>query len=155
FAGGLADHSEQTIRGHTATHLLHQAIRDMLGADVYQKGSNITAQRVRFDFNYDRNLTEDEIAKLEQIVNEKIEANLPVFFEFMPLQRAKEIGAIGIFDEKYSSKVKIYFIGEGKPYSVEFCGGPHVNFTSGVKSFKIIKQENIGHGLRRLYALVG
>lgn len=158
FAGGLADHNEQTIRGHTATHLLHQAIRDMLGPDVYQKGSNITAERVRFDFNFDRNLTKEEISKLEQSVNEKISENLPVYFELMPLQDAKKIGAIGLFDEKYSENVKIYLIGSRDPdlaYSKEFCGGPHVDFTSEVKSFKIIKQENIGNGLRRLYAKVG
>lgn len=158
FAGGLSDHSEQTIRGHTATHLLHQAIRDLLGNHIHQSGSNITVERVRFDYNFDRNLTPDEIAKLEQTVNEKIKENLEVFFEFMPLQRAKEIGAIGLFDEKYSDKVKIYLIGDKNPqkaYSKEFCGGPHVNWTSEVKSFKIIKQENIGNGLRRLYARVG
>lgn len=156
FTGGLADHSEQTIKGHTATHLMHQAIRDLLGNQVHQSGSNITAERVRFDFNFDRSLTEEEISKLEEAVNEKIKENLPVFFEFMPLSKAKEIGAIGLFDDKYNDKVKVYTIGEAdKPYSVEFCGGPHVNFTLEVKSFKIIKQENIGGGLRRLYAKVG
>ncbi|MEK7092298.1 MAG: alanine--tRNA ligase, partial [Patescibacteria group bacterium] len=158
FAGGLADHSEQTVRGHTATHLMHQAIRDMLDTSVHQSGSNITSERVRFDFNFDRNLTDEEIKKLEETVNEKIKAKMPVYFEFMPLEKAKEIGAIGLFDEKYSDKVKIYLIGDKNPekaYSKEFCGGPHVNFTQEVKSFKIIKQENIGNGLRRLYAKVG
>ncbi len=158
FAGGLADHSEQTVRGHTATHLMHQAIRDMLGTYVHQSGSNITSERVRFDFNFDRNLTDEEIKQLEEKVNEKIKENLPVYFEFMPLEKAKEIGAIGLFDEKYSDKVKIYLIGDKDPrkaYSKEFCGGPHVNFTSDIKSFKIIKQENIGNGLRRLYVTVG
>lgn len=158
FAGGLADAQEQTVRGHTATHLMHQAIRDMLGTEVHQQGSNITAERVRFDFNYDENLTDEQIAQLEQVVNKKIEENLPVYYEFMPLQKAKEIGAIGLFDEKYEENVKIYLIGSRDPdlaYSKEFCGGPHVNFTSEVKSFKIIKQENIGAGLRRLYVKVG
>jgi len=158
FAGGLADAQEQTVRGHTATHLMHQAIRDMLGTQVHQKGSNITAERVRFDFNYDENLTDEQIKQLEETVNSKIQENLPVYFEFMPLTRAKEIGAIGLFDEKYSDQVKIYLIGSRDPdlaYSKEFCGGPHVNFTSEVKSFKIIKQENIGAGLRRLYVKVG
>ena len=158
FAGGLADQSEQTIRGHTATHLLHQAIRDMLGSSVHQKGSNITAERVRFDFNYGENLTDEQIKTLEETVNKKIEENLPVFFEFMPLERAKRIGAIGLFDDKYDQEVKIYLIGSRDPdlsYSKEFCGGPHVSFTSEVKSFKIIRQENIGNGLRRLYAKVG
>lgn len=155
FAGGLSDHSEQTIRGHTATHLMHQALRDMFGTSLHQTGSNITAERVRFDFNFDRPLTEEEIKKLEETVNGKIEENLPVHFEFISLSDAKKTGAIGLFDEKYQDKVKIYFIGEPKPYSIEFCGGPHVNFTSEIKSFKIIKQENIGHSLRRLYAKVG
>lgn len=156
FAGGLADTSEQTIRGHTATHLLHQAIRDLLGKQVHQSGSNITSERVRFDFNFDRNLTQDELGELERKVNEKIKENLPVKFEFMTLDSAKKIGAIGLFDDKYSDKVKVYTIGhEEKPYSIEFCGGPHVDFTSQIKSFKIIKQENLGRGLRRLYAKVG
>lgn len=158
FAGGLEDAKEQTVRGHTATHLMHQAIRDMLGTDVHQKGSNITAERVRFDFNYDDNLTDEQIAELETVVNKKIEENLPVYFEFMPLSDAKKIGAIGLFDEKYSENVKIYMIGSRDPdlaYSKEFCGGPHVNWTREVKSFKIIKQENIGAGLRRLYVKVG
>jgi len=158
FAGGLADHSEQTIKGHSATHLLHQAIRDLLGTTVHQKGSNITPERVRFDFNLDRSLTPEEIAQLEQKVNEQIRQNLPVFYEFMPLEKAKEIGAIGLFDEKYGGEVKIYLIGSKDPdkaYSKEFCGGPHVSWTQQIKSFKIIKQGNIGGGLRRLYAKVG
>lgn len=158
FAGGLADAQEQTVRGHTATHLMHQAIRDMLGTEVHQKGSNITAERVRFDFNYDENLTDEQISELEQTVNKKIEENLPVYYEFMPLEQAKKIGAIGLFDEKYSENVKIYLIGSRDPdlaYSKEFCGGPHVNFTQEIKSFKIIKQESIGAGLRRLYVKVG
>jgi alanyl-tRNA synthetase len=158
FAGGLADAQEQTIRGHTATHLMHQAIRDMLGTEVHQKGSNITAERVRFDFNYGENLSDEQIKLLEETVNKKIEENLPVYFEFMPLSEAKKIGAIGLFDEKYEENVKIYLIGSRNPdeaYSKEFCGGPHVNFTSEIKSFKIIKQENIGAGIRRLYVKVG
>lgn len=158
FAGGLEDAKAQTVRGHTATHLMHQAIRDMLGTEVNQAGSNITAERVRFDFNYDENLTDEQINSLEQVVNKKIEENLPVYFEFMPLEDAKKIGAIGLFDEKYSENVKIYLIGSRDPdlaYSKEFCGGPHVNWTREIKSFKIIKQENIGAGLRRLYVKVG
>ena len=152
FKGGLADHSEKTIMGHTATHLLHQALRDVLGNHVFQKGSNITSERVRFDFNFDRNLTPDEIKRVEEIINEKIKENLPVHFEMMPLSKAKEAGAIGLFDEKYQEDVKVYFVGN---YSKEFCGGPHVDFTSAIKKFRIIKQENIGRGLRRLYGIVG
>ncbi|MBI2613796.1 MAG: alanine--tRNA ligase [Candidatus Levybacteria bacterium] len=159
FAGGLADHSEKTIMGHTATHLLHQALRDVLGNHVFQTGSNITSERIRFDFNYEKALTPDEIKKVENIVNEKILENLPVHFEMLPLKKAKEIGAIGLFDGKYEEKVKIYFIGpstsSGRPYSAEFCGGPHVSFTSEIKSFRIIKQENIGKGVRRIYSKVG
>ena len=158
FAGGLADNSEQTVKGHTATHLMHKAIRDILGEHVHQKGSNITADRVRFDFNSERNLTDEELEALEKTVNQKIKEDLPVFSETMSLEKAKEIGAIGLFNEKYSDSVKIYLIGSKDPdiaYSKEFCGGPHVNFTHEVKSFKIIKQENIGSGLRRLYVKVG
>lgn len=151
FAGGLADHSEKTIIGHTATHLLHQALRDVLGNKVYQTGSNITSERVRFDFNYDQKLTDEQVAKVEKIVNEKITKNLPVHFEMMTVDEAKKIGAIGLFDEKYQEKVKVYFIGD---YSKEFCGGPHVDFTGRLKRFKIVKQENIGHGQRRIYAKV-
>ncbi len=152
FTGGLSDHQERTIMGHTATHLLHQALRDVLGPQVHQTGSNITTERVRFDFNYDRKLTDEEIKKVEEIVNNKIKANLPVHFDLLPRQEAKQTGAIGLFDEKYADKVKVYFIGG---YSKELCGGPHVDFTSALKSFKIIKQENIGNKQRRVYAVVG
>jgi alanyl-tRNA synthetase len=152
FKGGLADHSEKTIMGHTATHLLHKTLRDMFGEQLHQTGSNITSERVRFDFNFDRKLEDAEIAEIEETVNEKIKQNLPVHFEIMPLQKAKELGAIGLFDEKYAEDVKVYFVGD---YSKELCGGPHVNFTSEIKQFKIIKQENIGHGQRRLYSTVG
>ncbi len=152
FAGGLADHSERTIMGHTATHLLHQALRDVLGNHVFQSGSNITNERVRFDFNFERNLNPEELSRVEDIVNEKIKENLPVHFEMLSLAKAKEIGAIGLFNNKYEDKVKVYFIGD---YSKEFCGGPHVDFTSKVKRFKIFKQENIGKGYRRIYARVG
>jgi alanyl-tRNA synthetase len=152
FKGGLADTSEKTIMGHTATHLLHKALRNMLGEQLHQTGSNITSERVRFDFNFDRKLEDSEIAELEKIVNGKIAENLPVHYEIMPLAKAKEIGAIGLFDEKYQKDVKVYFVGD---YSKELCGGPHVDFTSKIKKFRIIKQENIGHGQRRLYAVVG
>ncbi len=158
FKGGLADTQEKTVMGHTATHLLHKALRDMFGQDLHQTGSNITTERLRFDFNFDRKLTDEEIKKLEDTVNGKIKENLPVHFEIMPLDKAKETGAIGLFDEKYGNDVKVYFVGEqagGNYYSVEFCGGPHVDFTSRLKRFKIIKQENIGNGQRRIYAVVG
>jgi alanyl-tRNA synthetase len=108
FAGGLADHSEQTVKGHTATHLLHQALRDMLGINLHQTGSNITSERVRFDFNFDRNLTPEELKKIEDTVNQKIKENLPVHFQIIPLQEAKKVGAIGLFNEKYSEKVGLF-----------------------------------------------
>lgn len=160
FKGGLADHQERTVMGHTATHLMHQALRDMFGEQLHQTGSNITSERVRFDFNFDRKLTDDDVTKLEETVNQKIKENLPVHFEMIPTNKAKEIGAIGLFDDTYQETSKIYFIGGDsknpkKSYSIEFCGGPHVDFTSIVKSFKIIKQENIGNKQRRLYAKVG
>lgn len=151
FKGGLADTSELTIKGHTATHLLHQALRDIFGEKLHQSGSNITSERVRFDFNHDKMLSEGELKKVEEIVREKIKKNLPVHFEIMPLEKAKEIGAIGLFDKKYQTHVKVYFIGD---YSKELCGGPHVDFTGSIKSFRIIKQENLGKGYKRIYAKV-
>ena len=160
FRGGLADHQEKTIMGHTATHLLHQALRDMFGKELHQSGSNITTERLRFDFNFDRKLTDEEVKHLENVVNEKIKANLPVHFEMIPTTEAKKMGAIGLFEDTYQETSKIYFIGGDSKhpkdaYSIEFCGGPHVDFTEKVKSFKIIKQENLGNKLRRLYAVVG
>ncbi len=160
FKGGLADTQERTIMGHTATHLMHQALRDMFGKELHQSGSNITTERVRFDFNFDRKLTDDEVKQLEDTVNEKIKGNLPVHFEMIPTDEAHKMGAIGLFMDTYGEKSKIYFIGgdSQKPeeaYSIEFCGGPHVDFTEKVKSFKIIKQEALGRGQRRIYATVG
>lgn len=164
FAGGLADHTELTVKGHTATHLLHQALRDALGNQVHQTGSNITSERVRFDFNFDRKLTDEELRRVNGIVLEKIKEDLPVHYEIMPLKKAKEIGAIGLFDEKYEKDVKIYFIGGANPhdsdsntkkaYSIEFCGGPHVEKTSDIKTFDILKEEGVSKGMRRIYAKI-
>lgn len=151
FAGGLADHSEATVKGHTATHLMHQALRDVLGNSVHQTGSNITPERVRFDFTFDRKLTEEEIGKVTYIVLEKIKEGLPVHFEIMPLQKAKDLHAIGLFDDKYAENVKVYFIGN---YSKEFCGGPHVENTANIASFDILKEEGVARGVRRIYAKV-
>lgn len=151
FAGGLADSSEVTVKGHTATHLMHQALRDVLGNSVHQTGSNITPERVRFDFKFDRKLTDEEIKKVKEIVSLKIKEDLPVHFEIMPLQKAKDIGAIGLFDEKYGNDVKVYFVGD---YSKEFCGGPHVEHTSQIQSFVILKEEGVARGVRRIYAKV-
>lgn len=160
FKGGLADHQEKTIMGHTATHLMHQALRDMFGKQLHQSGSNITTERLRFDFNFDRKLTDEEVKKLEEIINQKIKENLPVHFEMISTDKAKKMGAIGLFEDTYQETSKIYFIGGDSKnlqdvYSIEFCGGPHVDFTGKLKSVKIIKQEALGVGYRRIYAVVG
>jgi len=152
FKGGLANSGEQTVMGHTTTHLLHRALKDVLGEKVNQAGSNITNERIRFDFTYDDKLTDEDLKEIEKIVNDKIKKNLKVSFKIMPLAKAKEMGAIGLFNEKYQDEVKVYTI---DTYSTEICGGPHVDFTGKLKRFRIIKQENIGHGLKRIYAKVG
>lgn len=160
FKGGLADTQELTVKGHTATHLLQQALRDVLGHHVFQTGSNITTERLRFDFSHNDKLTDEQIKKTEAIVREKIADNLPVHFEMLDVKTAKNTGAIGLFDNKYEQKVKVYFIGgSGKEgdhdaYSKEFCGGPHVEHTNIIKSFTITKQEKLGQGQMRLYAKV-
>ena len=166
FKGGLADSTELTVKGHTATHLMHQALRDILGNSARQTGSNITPERVRFDFTYDRKLTDEELKKVRDIVLTKIKEDLPVHFEIMSLQKARDLGAIGLFNDKYSEDVKIYFIGgsnekivprngeNAKAYSVEFCGGPHVEHTGTIESFAILKEEGIARGVRRIYAKV-
>lgn len=159
FRGGLADHSEKTIMGHTATHLLHKALRDVLGTQVHQTGSNITPERVRFDFNYTERLTDEQIKTVQDMINEKIKENLPVHFELIPTKEAYEMGAIGLFMDTYGEKSKIYFIGDTSKsykdaYSIEFCGGPHVEFTGQLKSVTINKQENLGKNQKRLYLTV-
>ncbi len=151
FAGGLADHAEITVRGHTATHLLHQALRDVLGKDVHQTGSNITPERIRFDFSYNEKLTPEQIKKVEDIVNSKIQADLEVKKELMTQNEADKKGAIGLFKEKYGDKVSIYEIGD---YSTEYCGGPHVSHTAEVGKFKIIKEESVSAGQRRIKAVL-
>ncbi len=159
FKGGLADHSEKTIHGHTATHLLHAALRDMFGKTLQQRGSNITPERVRFDFNFERKLTAEELSKIEKVVNEKIKEALPVFYKVLPLEEGRKVGAIGLFGEKYEEQVKVYFVGGSEKdlksaYSKEFCGGPHVTNTSEIGSFKIVKEEGLGKGIRRIYSVV-
>lgn len=149
FKGGLADHSQQTIKYHTATHLLHQALRDVLGKEVRQEGSNITKERLRFDFYYFRLPTEEEIKKIEEIINQKIKEKLPVYFKIMKKEEALKIGALAFFKEKYGEKVKVYFIGN---YSKEFCGGPHVKNTEEIGSIKITKVKKIGNNIIRIYA---
>src|SRR6266480_1777318 len=149
FAGGLADHSERTTRLHTATHLLHQALRDVLGIHVRQVGSNITQERLRFDFSHPKKLTSEEIRRVEEIVNQQILRDLQTTMEVMPLQRALDQGALAFFGERYGDLVRVYKIGD---YSMEVCGGPHVQHTGGMGRFSIIKAETIGQGVQRIRA---
>ena len=152
FKGGLADNSEQSARLHTATHLLHAALRKVLGDEVAQKGSNITAERLRFDFSFGRKMTKEELAEVERLVNEAIESHTPVTCEEMTVAQAKEQGAIGLFESKYGEKVKVYTMG---PYSKEICGGPHAQNTGDLVSFKIKKEESSSAGVRRIKAIIG
>ena len=155
FKGGLADTSEMSVKYHTATHLLHKALRDVLGEHVFQKGSNITPERLRFDFSHPQKMTPEEIKKVEELGNAKIQDALPVSYEDIPLEEAKKRGAIGLFEEKYGDKVRVYQIGEGgEKYSVEFCGGPHVKNTSELDQFKILKEEAVAQGIRRIKAVL-
>ncbi len=151
FKGGLADHSWETTRLHTATHLLHKALRTVLGAHVEQKGSNITAERLRFDFSHPTKMTPEEIKKTEDLVNEAIARDLPVHFQEMTVDEAKSGGAIGLFEDRYGDKVKVYVVGD---YSKEICGGPHVRHTAQVGRFKIQKEEASSSGIRRIKAVV-
>lgn len=152
FKGGMADNSEQTTKLHTATHLLDGALRKVLGETVFQRGSNITSERLRFDFSFGRKLTADELKKVSDIVNEAIKKDIPVICEEMSVDEAKQRGAIGVFDEKYGSLVKVYTI-EG--YSKEICGGPHASHTGELKSFRILKEESSSSGVRRIKAIIG
>lgn len=194
FKGGLAGHSETEIKYHTATHLLHQALRDVLGPEVFQKGSNITSERLRFDFSYDKKMTDEEIKQVEEIINERIKQDLKVDHMTVTLEDAKKMNAIGLFDEKYKNllrsrsedsvalarrtlpsaeaeradKVSIYGVGphfkidpkakdqrdRGGYYSLEFCGGPHVERTGIIGKFKINKEEASSSGVRRIRAIV-
>lgn len=158
FAGGLADHSQETVKLHTATHLLHQALRQVLGGHVEQKGSNITTKRLRFDFSHPHKLTDLEKQEVEKIVNDVINSDLPVRFEIMDFSEAKKHGAIGLFEEKYKKiggQVKVYFIGNDKGYfSTEVCGGPHIKQTGQLGSFRIIKEEASSAGVRRIKAVL-
>jgi len=151
FVGGLADHSEKTIKYHTAAHLMLAVLRKVLGGEVYQKGSNITAERLRFDFNYPQKLNEEQIRKVEDLVNQKIKEDLPVACKEMSLEDAKKKGAMGVFEEKYGKIVKVYSIGD---FSKEICGGPHVKRTSELGNFKITKEESSGAGVRRIRAVL-
>lgn len=151
FKGGLADNTEATTRLHTATHLLLASLRKLLGDTIYQKGSNITAERLRFDFNFDRKVTREELDKIEEMVNDVIVQDLPVTFEEMPIEKARELGAMGVFDSKYGEIVKVYRVGD---YSMELCGGPHVTHTGELGRFKIKKEESSSAGVRRIKAVL-
>ena len=152
FKGGLADHSEQTTCLHTATHLLQAALRKVLGDEVHQKGSNITAERLRFDFTFGRKVTPEELTQVEKLVNEAIEANVPITMEEMTVPEAKAQGAMGLFESKYGEIVRVYTMG---PYSKEICGGPHADRTGDLVSFKIMKEEASSAGVRRIKATIG
>jgi len=160
FSGGLADNSEEVVRLHTATHLLHRALRQVLGDYVEQKGSNITKDRLRFDFTHGEKMTDGQKSEVERIVNEQINADLPVHFEMMTVEEAKAAGAIGLFEDKYATlgnKVKVYFVGspEAGYFSTEICGGPHVERTGELGGFRIKKEESSSAGIRRIKATVG
>lgn len=152
FKGGLADHAVETTKLHTATHLLNAALRRIVSPDIQQKGSNITAERLRFDFNLDRKCTPEELKAVEDYVNDAIRAAIPVVCEEMPIEEARARGAIGVFDSKYGEKVKVYTIGD---VSCEICGGPHVSNTSELQGFRIKKEESSAAGVRRIKAVVG
>ena len=156
FKGGLADTSEMSVKYHTATHLLHQALRDVLGKEVQQKGSNITLERLRFDFAFSRKLTDEEKKKVEKIVNEKTKEELPVQKIVLPIAEAEKTGALHFFGGKYGEQVSVYFIGPSleTAYSKEFCGGPHVTNTGTLGAFKISKEEAVSAGVRRIKAIL-
>jgi alanyl-tRNA synthetase len=152
FKGGLSDATEKTMKLHTATHLLNEALRRVLKKkDIVQKGSNITPKRLRFDFNFDRKLTKDEIKRIEKLVNQQIKKSLPVVKKEMTIEEAKKAGAQAMFERRYSEKVYVYFI---EDFSAEICGGPHVKNTKELGTFRIIKEESIAAGIRRIRAIL-
>lgn len=155
--GGLAEQSEITTKYHTATHLLQQALVEILGNQVAQKGSNINNERLRFDFAFERPMTKEEIQKVEDIVNQKIKEDLPVTMQVMSLEKAKEAGARALFTNKYGEDVKVYTIGRNVNndwFSKEVCGGPHVQHTAQIGEFKIQKEQSSSSGVRRIRAVI-
>jgi len=151
FKGGLADHSEMSVKYHTATHLLQQALRQVLGKHIAQKGSNITPERLRFDFSHPEKMTDRQKKEVEDIVNAKITEGIEVTYQDLPLEEAEKLGAIGLFEEKYGDVVRVYKIGD---FSLEFCGGPHVKNTQELGHFKIVKEEACSAGVRRIKAIL-
>ena len=151
FKGGLSDASEENARLHTATHIMQAGLQKYVSADIRQKGSNITPERLRFDFNCDHKLTPEEIKQVEDFVNDAIAKEIPVIVEEMTVAEAKESGALGVFDNRYGEKVTVYTIGD---ISKEICGGPHAKNTKDLHHFKIIKEEASSAGVRRIKAIL-
>ena len=147
----MADEGEKAVKYHTATHLLLAALKKVLGDHVFQRGSNINAERLRFDFSHPKKVTPEEIQKVEDLVNQNIKANLEIDCQEMALEDAKNKGAAGVFESKYEEKVKVYGIGE---ISKEICGGPHVKNTGELGKFKIQKEESCSSGVRRIRAIL-
>ena len=156
--GGLAVKSDRAAKLHTATHILHQALRDVFGNHVHQTGSHITDERLRFDFSHNEKMTNEQINKVQSLVNQKIQDNLKVYKKVLPKKLADEIGAIGLFDQKYQDLVNVYYMGTSEKieeaYSKEFCGGPHATSTGTLGQFRIIKEESAGANTRRIYATI-
>ncbi len=151
FKGGLADHSEQSTKYHTANHIMLESMRRILGPHIEQRGSNITQERLRFDFSHPDKLTPEQIKQIEDMANEQIARNLDVRYEEMTVPEAKALGATGVFEHKYGDKVKVYFVGD---FSKEICGGPHVENTKGMGKLKITKEEASSAGVRRVKAVL-
>jgi len=155
FKGGLADNSEETTRLHTVAHLLLASLRKVLGEDVQQKGSNITAERLRLDFSYGEKMTDEQKVEVEELVNDAIQKDLPIICEEISLEDAKKAGAVGAFENKYGERVKVYKIADGnKVFSYEICGGPHTKRTGELGRFKIKKEESSSAGVRRIKAVI-
>jgi len=154
FKGGLVDHSEEVTKLHTATHLLHAALRKILGTKVSQKGSNITSDRLRFDFSYDHKLSDDQLTQVEDLVNEQIKKDLKVTLKIENYEQAQRQGALAFFKERYGEKVKVYTVGnpKGNYFSKEICAGPHVSSTGEIGRVRILKQEKVGSDVIRIYA---
>jgi alanyl-tRNA synthetase len=155
FKGGLAGTGEIETKYHTATHLLNAALRQVLGNHISQKGSNITTERLRFDFSHPEKMTDEQKKKVEDYVNGVIALKLPVTCQEMSVNEAKESGAQGVFTDKYDSMVKVYTVGaDNDHYSKEICGGPHVTNTSELGRFEIVKEEAVSAGVRRIKAIL-
>ena len=151
FKGGMAEGGGiETTHLHTATHLLQAALRRVLGDEVKQKGSNITPERLRFDFSFGRPMTKEEIAEVERLVNEAIQAKMPITCVELPIEQARETGAIGLFGDRYGEMVKVYTIGASK----EICGGPHAENTKDLGKFRIAKEQSSSAGVRRIKAVL-